>query len=139
MHRFRPAVGFWEGARIAEITVNDRARKYGKTKYGLSRIMRVIIDLMLLAFLSEYSTKPIRFFGGLSVFSGVLGSVSAILLIYMKLAKHIDMTGNPLLIMCALFFMLSIQFISMGFLGEINIRTYYESQGKKTYYIREII
>jgi glycosyltransferase involved in cell wall biosynthesis len=137
MHRFIPAIASWNGAKIAELEVNHRARRFGKTKYGLNRIIRVLLDLLLLTFLSEYSTKPIRFFGGLSILSAIAGSMSFILLVYMKLALNIDMTGNPFLIMCALFFLVSVQFLSMGFLGEINIRTYYESQDKKTYFIRK--
>ncbi len=137
-HRFIPAIAEWRGAKIAEIEVGHRLRKYGKTKYGLNRTMKVFLDLLLIAFLSEYSTKPIRFFGGMSLASGALGFLTLLAVIYMKIANHIDMTGNPLLILSVLFFLVSVQLISMGFLGEINIRTYYESQDKKTYHIREI-
>ncbi|MFC1480618.1 glycosyltransferase, partial [Candidatus Omnitrophota bacterium] len=138
-HRFIPAIASWKGARITELEVNHRPRKHGKTKYGLNRTVRVLLDLLLIAFLSEYSTKPIRFFGGLGIISGTLGFFSLLGVIYMKLVNHVDMTGNPLLILCVLFFLVSAQLVSMGFLGEINIRTYYESQNKKTYHINEII
>ncbi|MEA3489044.1 MAG: glycosyltransferase family 2 protein [Candidatus Omnitrophota bacterium] len=139
MHRFIPAIAGWKGARITELEVNHRARKYGKAKYGLNRTIKVLLDLMLIAFLSEYSTKPIRFFGGLGIISSAMGFLTLLIVIYMKLANLSDMTGNPLLILSVLFFLVSVQLISMGFLGEINIRTYYESQGKKTYHIKEII
>ena len=139
MHRFIPAIAAWEGAKISELEVNHRPRRYGKTKYGLNRTIKVLLDLLLIAFLSEYSTKPLRFFGGIGIISSGFGFLTFLLVIYMKLAKHMDMTGNPLLILSILFFLVSMQLISMGFLGEINIRTYYESQGKKTYYIKEII
>ncbi len=139
MHRFIPAIAAWQGAKITEIEVNHRARKFGKTKYGLGRALNVILDLLLIAFLSGYSTKPIRFFGKLSITTSTLGLITFLITAYMKINSGVDMTGNPLLILSVLFFLVSIQLISMGFLGEINIRTYYESQDKKTYYVREVI
>lgn len=139
MHRFIPAIAGWKGANITELEVNHRLRQYGKTKYGINRTLKVLLDLMLIAFLSEYSTKPIRFFGGLSVITGLLGGLNFLAAVYMKVAYHKDLTGNPLLILCVLFFLVSLQFLSMGFLGEINIRTYYESQSKKTYHVKEIV
>lgn len=139
MHRFIPAIASWKGAKITELEVNHRARKYGRTKYGINRVMRVTLDLFLMAFLSEYGTKPLRFFGGLGIMNGVCGILSFFAVIYMKMASGIDMTGNPLLILSVLFSLVGIQLVSIGFLGEINIRTYYESQDKKTYHIREII
>jgi len=139
MHRFIPAIANMRGARITEVEVNHRPREHGKTKYGINRTVRVFLDLILMAFLSEYGTKPIRFFGGVGLLSSLLGVLSLFFLALMKITKGIDMTGNPLLILSALFFLVSIQLISLGFLGEINIRTYYESQNKKTYNVREII
>ncbi|MFC1570895.1 glycosyltransferase family 2 protein [Candidatus Omnitrophota bacterium] len=139
MHRFIPAIADWKGAKIAEMEVNHRPRRWGKTKYGINRTIKVFLDLLLIVFLSEYSTKPIRFFGGLGLTSGGLGMISLLAVLYMKLFGGTDMTGNPLLILSVLFFLVSIQLISMGFLGEINIRTYYESQDKKTYHVKEII
>ena len=139
MHRFIPAIANWRGAGITEIETNHRSRKYGKTKYGLNRTFKVILDLLLMAFLSEYSTKPLRFFGGMGLMSSMLGAISFVGVLYMKVVSNVDMTGNPLLIMSVLFSLVSVQLISLGFLGEINIRTYYESQDKKTYYINEII
>ena len=139
MHRFIPAIAAWQGANICQIEVNHRTRRYGKTKYGLNRTIKVILDLLLVAFLSEFSTKPIRFFGGMGIFSIILGLLTFLSVIYMKIFGGVDMTGNPLLMLGVLLFLMSIQFISLGFLGEINIRTYYESQDKKTYHIKEII
>lgn len=139
MHRFIPAIADWRGARISELEVNHRARKWGKTKYGISRAVKVLLDLLLVGFLSEYSTKPIRFFGGLGLASGMLGALSFLIVLFMKIVSGVDMTGNPFLILSVLFFLVSVQLISMGFLGEINIRTYYESQNKKTYHVKEII
>lgn len=139
MHRFIPAVAHATGARITEIEVNHRPRKYEQSKYSLNRIIKVSLDLLLLAFLSEYHTKPIRFFGGLGLISFLLGIVSVIVLIYMKVISGIDMTGNPLIILATLFILVSMQFISIGLVSEINIRTYYESQNKKIYSIKEVI
>lgn len=139
MHRFIPAIASWQGANIAEIEVNHKARLYGKTKYGINRTIKVILDIFLLIFMAEFGTKPIRFFGGIGLISAGLGIISTITLIYMKVMKGIDITGDPLLILSVLFFLVSVQLISIGFLGEINMRTYYESSGKKTYVIRDII
>jgi len=139
MHRFIPAVASWSGAKVAEIEVNHRRRKAGKTKYGYDRIMKVFLDLVSLTFLSEYRTKPIRFFGSLGVVSFLLGILSFVILIQMKIIKGTDMTGNPFLILTALFVLVSIQLISIGLIAEINIRTYYESQRKSIYNIKEII
>ncbi|MBF0216324.1 MAG: glycosyltransferase family 2 protein [Candidatus Omnitrophica bacterium] len=139
MHRFIPAIAVWHGANITEIEVNHRPRIHGKTKYGINRVIRVFLDLLLVAFLSEYSTKPIRFFGGLSILSGLLSFISLVFVAFTKIFKGEDMTGNPMLILCVLFFLVGVQLLSIGFLGEINIRTYYESQNKKTYLIKEII
>lgn len=139
MHRFIPAIANWRGAKITEIETNHRPRKYGKTKYGLNRTVKVILDLLLMAFLSEYSTKPLRFFGGIGLISSAFGFICFLCVVLMKIAAKVDMTGNPLLILSVLFFLVSIQLVSLGFLGEINIRTYYESQDKKTYYINEFL
>ncbi len=139
MHRFIPAIAAWNGARICELPVNHRLREHEKSKYGFNRVTRVSLDLLLMVFLSEYRTKPIRFFGGLGIMSCLLSFVSLFILVFMKVVRGVDMTGNPLLILCVLFLLVSVQFLSMGFLGEINIRTYYESQNKKTYHIKEVI
>ncbi len=139
MHRFIPAIANWKGARISELEVNHRSRKWGKTKYGRGRTIKVLLDLLLIVFLSEYSTKPIRFFGGLGFYSGLLGILSFLIVLLMKLVSGIDMTGNPFWILGTLFSLVSVQLISLGFLSEITIRTYYESQDKKTYHIKEII
>jgi len=139
MHRFIPAVASWSGAKIKEIEVNHRTRKHGKSKYGYSRIIKVLLDLVVMIFLSEFRTKPIRFFGGIALINLFLGMLSFVGLIYMKFFNGVDMTGNPLIILTVLFILVSVQLISIGLIGEINIRTYYESQDKKTYHIKEII
>ena len=139
MHRFIPAIADWNGAKITEIEVSHRKRKCGKSKYSLARTASVLLDLFLVVFLSEYRTKPIRFFGGISIYSFIFGTLTFLAVLYMKIARGTDMTGNPLLILCVLFYLVGIQLIALGFLSEINIRTYYESQDKKTYHIKEVI
>lgn len=139
MHRFIPAIADWNGAKITEIEVNHRRRKHGKSKYSLARTASVLLDLFLVVFLSEYRTKPIRFFGGISIYSFIFGTLTFLAVIYMKVSRGTDMTGNPLLILCVLFYLVGIQLIALGFLSEINIRTYYESQDKKTYHLKRII
>ncbi|MFH1593609.1 MAG: glycosyltransferase family 2 protein [Candidatus Omnitrophota bacterium] len=139
MHRFIPAVAGWTGARIREIEVNHRKRAHGTSKYGYRRVVRVFLDLLVMLFLSEYRTKPIRFFGGLAIANFLLGTTSLAILVYMKIFMATDMTGNPFLILAVLFFLVSIQLISIGFISEINIRTYYESQHKTIYNIKEVI
>jgi glycosyltransferase involved in cell wall biosynthesis len=139
MHRFIPALASWSGARIAEIVVNHRPRTAGTTKYGLTRTWKVILDLMTVKFLLSFSTKPIQLFGGWGLISFFLGTLSGLAVILMKLIKKTDMTGNPLLYLTILFVMISIQFILMGLMAELLVRTYHESQNRPTYVIREIL
>ncbi len=139
MHRFIPALASWSGARIAEMTVNHRPRTAGKTKYGIGRTLKVILDLITVKFLGSFSTKPIYIFGGL----GLLGAFGAILfgliVLYQKLCLGTDMSGNPLLILTAVCILATIQFILMGLLAELMVRTYHESQNRPTYVIKQIL
>ncbi len=139
MHRFIPALASWSGARIAEMPVNHRPRTTGKTKYGLGRTLKVVLDLITVKFLGSFSTKPIYIFGGL----GLLGAFGAILfgliVLYQKLCFGTDMSGNPLLILTAVCILATIQFILMGLLAELLVRTYHESQNRPTYVIKEIL
>ena len=139
MHRFIPALASWSGARIAEIVVNHRPRTAGTAKYGLGRTWKVVLDLITVKFLGSFSTKPIYIFGGL----GLLGAFSAILfgaiVLYQKLFLKTDMSGNPLLILTAVCILATIQFILMGLLAELMVRTYHESQDRPTYVIKEIL
>ncbi|HUZ88189.1 MAG TPA: glycosyltransferase family 2 protein [Candidatus Baltobacterales bacterium] len=140
MHRFIPVYASWVGARITEITVNHRPRTFGRSKYSLSRTSRVLLDLMTLKLLGSYSTKPIYFFGfaafGLWALSIVCG---AIVIIQKILPPHPYAHDNPLLLLAVFLAIVGVQFILMGLLAELSIRTYHESQGKTTYVIREII
>jgi len=141
MHRFIPALASWGGENIAELVVNHRPRTTGQTKYGLNRTFKVILDLITLKFLASFSTKPIYVFGGLGVISGGLSIITGFLVLYQKFISdsHLAMNRNPLLIMTAVLIMASIQFILMGLLAEILVRTYHESQGRHIYTVEKVL
>lgn len=141
MHRFIPAIASWHGADITEMVVNHRARKNGSSKYGLERTVKVLLDLMTVKFLGSYSTKPIYIFGGLGFMSGICSFVSAIAVLFMKYIspQHLSINRNPLLILFAILSISTIQFVLMGLLGEIMIRTYHESQGRPIYAIKSVL
>lgn len=137
MHRFIPYLVNARGARITEIEVNHRKRMHGRTKYGLSRTARVILDMLTVKFLNEYSTNPIYAMGGIAIALSGLSLLSFILLLLMKLFMHVDMTGNPLLIISVFLFMISIQIVMFGLISEIQIRIYFESRNRDIYKISE--
>jgi len=137
LHRFIPAVASQVGARITEVPVEHRSREFGKSKYGFSRILRVFLDLFLLKFLLTYSKRPIHFFGWWGLLSSGIGLIIAVYLAFVRIVLQESIGNRPLLIMSVLLMVLGVQFIMMGILGEITIRTYYESQGKKIYNTRK--
>ncbi|MBW8036002.1 MAG: glycosyltransferase family 2 protein [Planctomycetes bacterium] len=139
MHRFIPALASWGGENVAEMVVNHRPRATGKTKYGLNRTFKVILDLMTIKFLASFSTKPIYVFGGLGVLSALGAFVSGILVLYYKFVTGLAMNRNPLLFLTGLLVIASIQFILMGLLAELLVRTYHESQGRQIYVIDTIL
>jgi len=139
MHRFIPALASWSGATIAECEVNHRPRTAGKAKYGLGRMGKVVLDLMTVKFLGSFSTKPIYVFGGLGLFTTLLAVLCAWLVIYQKLAQGTDMSGNPLLLLSAVLVITTVQFILMGLLAELLVRTYHESRNRPTYTIKEVL
>lgn len=139
MHRFIPALASWSGATIAEMVVNHRPRTAGTTKYGLARTWKVILDLITVKFLLSFSTKPIQLFGGWGLVSFLLGTLSGLAVLSMKVFKGTDMTGNPLLYLTILLLIIGAQFIFMGLLAELLVRTYHESQNRPTYVIRDIL
>lgn len=139
MHRFVPALASQFGAKVAELPVNHHPRLHGTSKYGISRTLRVILDLMTVKFLLTYSTKPIQLFGKWGVYTLLAGFGSGSMTLYMKLFENISMNRNPLLILTAFLLFMGVQFIVLGLLGELNARTYYEAQGKPIYVIREKI
>ncbi len=139
MHRFIPALLKWNGASVGELAVNHRSRQRGHSKYGLWRTLRVVLDLINLKFLQSYSTSPIQIFGGIGMVTLLLAGLSGIAMIAMKLLQGTDMTGNPLTLLAVLLTVIGIQFITLGLLAEITVRTYHESQAKDIYNIKEIV
>jgi glycosyltransferase involved in cell wall biosynthesis len=139
MHRFIPALASWSGARIAECVVNHRPRTAGKAKYGLARTFKVVLDLMTVKFLGSFSTKPIYAFGGLGLFTMLLAILFSWIVVYQKIEFKTDMSGNPLLLLAAVLVITTVQFILMGLLAELLVRTYHESQNRPTYVIKEIL
>jgi len=141
MHRFIPALASWSGARIAECVVNHRPRTAGKAKYGLARTLKVVLDLITVKFLGSFSTKPIYIFGGLGGLTALGAMLSGLAVLYQKFlsSSHLAMNRNPLLVLTAMLITSTIQFILMGLLAELLVRTYHESQNRPTYVIREIL
>lgn len=137
MHRFVPALASQVGAKVSEIPVNHHPRLYGTSKYGISRTVRVVLDLMTVKFLLGYSTKPIQLFGKWGIYTLGVGGITGFLTLYMKFFEHINMNRNPLLILTAFLLFMGVQFIVLGLLGELNARTYYEAQGKPIYVVKE--
>ncbi|MDW7772700.1 MAG: glycosyltransferase family 2 protein [Desulfobulbaceae bacterium] len=138
MHRFVPAIASAMGISIAEVKVNHRARKYGKSKYGISRTVRVILDLLTVKFLLSYATRPIHVFGTLGIISGGLGLLIALIMTVQRQFYGIAMADRPLLLLAVFLMFVGVQFITMGLLAEMLSRTYYESQNKPIYFIRKI-
>jgi glycosyltransferase involved in cell wall biosynthesis len=139
MHRFVPALVSQVGARVTEAPVNHRPRIHGKSKYGIFRTLRVILDLLTVKFLLNYSTRPIQLFGRLGVYTLLASFLSGGLTVYMKLFQNTSMNRNPLFLLTALLLFMGVQFIVLGLLGELNARTYYEAQGKPIYVVKEKI
>ena len=140
LHRFIPALASWSGATIAEIPIKNTLRQKGRSHYGLSRTVRVLLDLISIKFLLDYSTKPLHFFGLLGLFGAGAGTAVGLFLLYEKLllGKAIMLEHGPLLFVAMLLFLAGIQFLSVGLIGEMLARTYYESQKKPIYTLREI-
>ena len=138
MHRFLPAIASEQGVRIAEVAVNHRARRAGTTKYGISRTVRVVLDLATVKFLLSYSTRPLQIFGLFGLVSGGLGALITAYLGWVRLVEHQPIADRPLLLLGVLLVFTGVQLLTFGLLAEVMARTYYESQGKATYAIREI-
>jgi glycosyltransferase involved in cell wall biosynthesis len=146
MHRFIPIYASWAGARVTEIPVDHHARTAGKSKYGISRTIKVIFDLMTIKFMAEYHTKPIYVFGTFGMLAFIASVLSGVYAVFMKFADRLglpqyraDFVETPLPILCIVMFAISIQFFLMGLLAELLVRTYHESQDKATYAVREKI
>src|SRR5690606_18230935 len=139
LHRFIPAVASSIGVTVAEVPVNDRARRFGKSKYGIMRTFRVLLDLITVRFILSYSTRPLQIFGGVGLAMGALGLLIGLYLSYVKLVLGENIGDRPLLILAALLIILAVQMISIGQVAEIVIRTYHEAQQKPIYMVREAL
>jgi len=140
LHRFIPALASWRGARVAEVPIKNTLRKNGKSKYGLGRTLRVFLDLLSVKFLLDYSTRPLHFFGLYGLLGAGTGMAISLVLLFKKIfsGEAIMVQHGPLVLLGIVLFVSGIQFISLGLLGEILSRTYYESQRKSIYAVREI-
>jgi glycosyltransferase involved in cell wall biosynthesis len=138
MHRFLPAIASEQGVNIAEVVVNHRARRAGRSNYGLSRTFRVVLDLVTVKFLMSYSTRPLQMFGLIGVPMGLAGFAITAWLSYQRLFGYESIANRPLLLLGVLLIFTGIQLVTMGLLAEIMARTYHESQDKPTYVVREI-
>ncbi|MCO6449160.1 MAG: glycosyltransferase family 2 protein [Caldilineales bacterium] len=139
LHRFIPALASWMGVRVAEVPVRHSARQYGKSKYGISRTIRVFLDLLTVKFLLDYATRPIHVFGLMGLISLFTGTAIGLYLTIAKLFFGEQLADRPLLLLAILLIVMGVQLITMGLLAELVIRTYHESQGKPIYVIRDIV
>ncbi|MBC1241642.1 glycosyltransferase family 2 protein [Nostoc sp. 2RC] len=139
LHRFLPALAYIEGARITEMPVRHHARRFGRSKYGIWRTFRVLMDLLTILFMKKFLTRPMHVFGLLGLISMVSGTLIGIYLTFIKLALG-QMIGNrPLLILAVLLLVTGVQLFCFGLLAELLMRTYHESQGRPIYRVREVV
>ncbi len=137
LHRFIPVLAKLQGAKITQVDVKHHPRKYGKSKYGINRTFRVLSDLILMVFFRKYIQKPMHLFGTIGFISLGLGVIINLYLLILKIMGQ-DIWGKPLLILGLIFLLGGIQLITIGILAEISVRTYFESQNKKTYTVRKV-
>jgi dolichol-phosphate mannosyltransferase len=137
MHRFIPIYAAWAGASVTEIPVEHHARTMGKSKYGLSRTVKVIFDLMTIKFMASYQTKPIYVFGSFGMLAFAVSILSGLYAVFLKIVHKADFVQTPLPILSVVMFAVGIQFLLMGLLAEMLVRTYHESQAKAIYAVRE--
>lgn len=139
MHRFLPALASEMGVRIAEQVVNHRARRFGRTKYGISRTIRVVLDLVTVKFLLSYSTRPLQMFGLIGLVMGGLGGAILLYLTFIRFVLEQAISDRPLLIFGILLVFTGVQLLTVGLLAELQSRTYHESQGKPIYVVRQVV
>jgi dolichol-phosphate mannosyltransferase len=137
MHRFIPIYAAWAGARVTEIPVEHHARTMGKSKYGLSRTLKVVFDLMTIKFMASYQTKPIYVFASFGMLAFAISILSGLYAVFLKLLEETDFVLTPLPILSVVMFAVAVQFVLMGLLAEMLVRTYHESQSKSIYAVRE--
>lgn len=139
MHRFIPAIASGMGISFTEVKVNHRARRFGTSKYGISRTIRVVLDLITVKFMLSYATRPLHVFGTVGVVSSLLGVLIALILTVQRQLYGIGLANRPLLLLAVLLIFMGIQFITIGLLAELVVRTYHESQKKPIYYVRKVL
>lgn len=139
MHRFIPILAHQRGARCAEVITKHHPRTAGKTKYGIDRTFRVILDLITVKYMLDYFAHPMKLFGGIGLWSFTLSFLAIVATAAMKLGFGVDMTGNPLLLFSVVAGMAGLQFLTLGLLGEVTARIYFGSQQKQYYAVRELI
>ena len=139
MHRFIPAIASMIGVTIAEVPVNHRPRTRGKSKYNISKSVRVFLDLLTVKFLLSYSTRPLQIFGLFGLLAGGAGGILGLILSYQRLVLRQGIGNRPLLLLAILLLVVGFQFVTMGLLGEIMVRTYHEAVEKHIYAVREIV
>ena len=138
MHRFIPAYAAWVGAKITELEVTHHPRRHGRSKYGLSRTISIILDLITVMFLQRYSTKPIRLFGGAGMILFVLGVLTGLFVLFRRVIWG-GVWISPMILISFLFITMGVMFVLLGLIAEIIIRTYHESQGKPIYAIKSTV
>ncbi len=139
MHRYIPAIASWMGVKVAEVPVTHHSRKYGRSKYGISRTIKVILDIITVKFLLSYSQSPIQVFGLLGLFSGMIGFIITIYLVIMRIFFHQSLSDRPLFILSIFMIFIGVQLITIGLLAEVLIRVYHKVQNRETYVIKDII
>ncbi|HEV7843089.1 MAG TPA: glycosyltransferase family 2 protein [Pyrinomonadaceae bacterium] len=139
MHRFIPIYASWAGARVTEIPVEHHPRTMGKSKYGLSRTLKVVLDLMTIKFMASYQTKPIYVFGTFGILAFLISMLSGLYAVFLKIFHRADFVQTPLPMLAIVMFAVGVQFLLMGLLAEMLVRTYHESQAKRIYAVRDRI
>lgn len=139
MHRFIPAIASGLGISFTEVKVNHRPRRFGSSKYGISRTIRVVLDLITVKFLLSFSTKPIQVFGLMGIVSGGIGTLIALIMTIQRQFFNVPLADRPLLFLAVLLIFIGIQFVTLGLIAELQARTYHESQNKPIYHVREAL
>lgn len=137
-HRILPLILYWRGANILEVVVNHRERTQGKSKYGYSRVIKLIIDIITIKFLNSYGTKPAYVFGAIGIFSNILGILLLAVVGYDKFIRSVYVHNNPLFLIASFLILVGIQFLLMGLIAELLVRTYFETQKKPIYETKKV-
>jgi glycosyltransferase involved in cell wall biosynthesis len=139
MHRFVPIYASWMGAKVVELPVRHKARRFGRSKYGLNRTFKVMLDLLVVKFFSRYLVKPIYVFGGFGIWSILGGILTISYALFLKFFESTSLIQTPLPVLAAILILIGVISILMGFLAEVMVRTYFESQGIRAYQVRRLI